>query len=424
MLKTCIGVGALLLAALTASAQANQCDNPCDPSGCDLGCGKVSSLWFYGGHFEAGLYGNNHGQKNWYDGSKPAGEGWASISGNTALLGPARMADLQMNQLYGYFGKKLNARCGWDVGGRIDFMYGTDAFFTQSNGLEYFRRDPASFTLVNERWGKGDYLASLPQAYGEVGYRNLSVKLGKFYTPLEGGAIMSPNRFFYSTSYVHGLLPITQTGAVATWDVNSRLTAYGGWTCGEDFTVSSHDCSTFANADNNAALFGFDYKVTRKVNFGYGVLMGKYNDRGGPSLDKDYFVQSFVIGIKPNRCWDYTFEWVLSNTNSDRFSVPQDRFAGYGINQELIYKLNRCWAFGLRGEWAHASDARLWGNSTSGDVNLYEFTLGTNWTPNNWLVVRPEIRYDYCDAKVFNALKYPNSKNDQLGFGVSTIVKF
>ncbi len=407
MLSTCIGVGALLFAALTAPAHAG---------------GKAYSLWEYGGWVEAGIYGNNHGNRNLYDNNNSfrtpfnggPGEAWNPASGNTAALGPARMADVQMNQAYGYIGKKIDPHCGWDIGGRVDFMYGIDAIDTQSNGLEYFEGN----NDARSRWGEGDYLASLPQAYAEIGYRTLSVKAGKFYTPLGHESIMSTGRFFYSTSYAYSITPVTQTGALATWDANSRLSVYGGWTCGEDF--SGYDqwgsgSSTFGNADNNAALFGLKYKVNRKINFGYGVLLGKDKDYWGSGEDCDYFVHSFIIGFQPNRCWDYTFEWALRNND-----YGDGNFSAYGINQELIYKLNRCWAFGLRGEWMYENEF---------DANSYEVTLGANWTPNKWLLVRPEIRYDYCDGNDFGyangnrAFDYGDSK-DQFGFGVSTVVKF
>ena len=411
MLSNCIGAGALLFAALTASAQADCGFGGCDPNGlggCGIGCGqKAYSCWDYGGWVEAGLYGNNHGTRNVYDnwGGVGPGQAWQGWSGNTAALGPARMADLQMNQLYGYFGKKLDTRCGWDFGGRVDFMYGTDALYTQSNGMEYSDN--------HDRWGKGDYLASIPQIYAEVGYCNVSLKAGKFYGPLGHEGIMSPNRFFYSTSYAFGITPVTQTGILATWDANSRLSVFGGWTCGEDFGVGD---STFADGDNNAALLGFKYKVNRKVTFGYSALIGSesdYNEWAGD--DHKYFVHSFIIGFQPNRCWDYTFEWALRNNNYEGAGW-QDRQAAYGINQELIYKYNRCWAFGLRGEWMY---------NTLIDADSYEVTLGANWTPNNWLLVRPEIRYDYCtfDNGGFKTFDEGNSKG-QLGVGVSTIVKF
>jgi len=419
-LTSCIGVAVLFVAGLTASAQA--CQQCGVDFGCATGCGATRSLWFYGGHLEAGIYGNSHGQRNVYNpANRVPGESWMPQSGNTIALGPARMADLQMNQLYGSFGKKLDTRCGWDIGGQVDFMYGTDALFTQSRGLEY----NVNANGNNDRWGEGDYLASFPQIFAELGYRKLSVKFGKFYTPLEEGAIASPNRFFYSTSYVHHLLPITQTGALATWDATSRLSVYGGWTCGEDVDFDDHTASTFANERNNAALFGFNYKVNRKIHFGYGVLMGQENDVAGVAGNKhDYFTQSFVIGIQPNRCWDYTFEWVLRNHNREAAGVANAMFAAYGINQELIYKLNRCWAFGLRGEWFQNAGtvvpAAVGGARRGPSANFYEVSLGTNWTPSKYLVVRPEIRYDICDTDYFKL----GTQKEQFGFGVSTIVKF
>ena len=410
MLKSCIGVSALLLAAFIAPAHAFECGNGiCDP-GCDIGCGKVSSLWYYGGHMEAGLYANSHGQRNVYDcnGNWPV-NGWNTGSGNSALLGTARLADIQMNQLYGYFGKKLNTRCGWDIGGRVDFMYGTDAFYTQSRGFEY--------GAGHGHWGSGDYLSSIPQLYGEIGYRNVSVKLGKFYTPFGHEGIMSTERFFYSTGYGFNILPDTQTGALATWAINPCLSVYGGWTNGED-VIESY---SFDTSDNNAALFGFNYKLGRKAHIGYGVLMGENKKSSaivalpipGGATKNEYFVHAFNFGYKLNRCWDYNFEWTLRNNNAE---PGHTHVAAYGIGQELIYKMNRCWAFGLRGDWMY--------ENTLNDANFYGLTLGANWTPNKWLLVRPEVRYDYCDVNGGYFTTSAVAKKDQIGAGVSTIVKF
>src|SRR5688500_15283462 len=41
---------------------------------------------------------------------------------------------LHLNQQWFYFGKKVNGECGFDLGGRIDVVYGTDAQKTQSFG--------------------------------------------------------------------------------------------------------------------------------------------------------------------------------------------------------------------------------------------------------------------------------------------------
>ena len=426
ILSNCIGVGALLFAVLTVSAKAESYDiynvGACDPCGLgcyDINCGKKAknSLWDYGGWIEAGIYGNNLSSRNVYypSGSMTSpylngpGEAWYPLSGNSYFLGPARMVDLQMNQTYGYFGKKLDTRHGWDIGGRVDIMYGTDAFYTQSNGLEYGD--------THKRWGEGDYLLSLPQLYAEIGYRNLSLKAGKFYTPLGHESIMSTGRFFYSTSYATSIVtPITQTGVLATWDANSRLSVFGGWTNGEDYSqgVYGKGAWTFAGSNNNAALFGFKYKVNRKINFGYSALVGKEKDFWGtPGATQEYFVHSLIVNIQPNSHWDYTFAWTLRDNEWEGMGAnPVSNF--YGINQELIYKYNSCWAIGLRGEWMYSSL----------DESLCEVTLGANWTPNNWLLVRPEVRYDYCsaDGGVYMFNNY--SSKDQFGFGVSTVVKF
>ena len=48
-----------------------------------------------------------------------------------------RSNEYQLNQLYFAF-ENIVDRCGcdWDLGGRVDLLYGTDYFFTQAAGLE------------------------------------------------------------------------------------------------------------------------------------------------------------------------------------------------------------------------------------------------------------------------------------------------
>ena len=219
--------------------------------------------------------------------------------------------------------------------------------------------------------------------------------------------IYSPDRFFYSLSKNFGALPVTHTGALATLEVSRKLSVFGGWTQGYD--------ETFESSENNAVLSGFEYALNPCTTIGYSFLWGKNTY---DLNDAEYFINALYLKRKLGCNWDYTFEWVLNNQDGDNWNETS-----YGINNSLYYKINRNWSAGFRVEWGHTNAYPL------GDtVDVYGFILGANWTPCDWFVLKPEIRYDsvHGDAGVFNLAKsnWTNAKTDQFAGGVSAVVKF
>jgi len=248
----------------SSQAQAWEQDyySPCAPA-----CNESSiSLWNFGGWLDGGFMANQYGQKDAYINGILDPE-----SGNTGHLKNVKHSSLQMNQLWVYAEKQRDRR-GLDVGGRVDFMYGVDGRHFQAYGL-----DRSSST--GKRWGDGDYYASLPQMYAEVGYRNLSVKVGKFFTVMGLDSSCAPNRFFYSTSFENQTY-IDFGGVLATWDVNKDFSVFGGWVNGEE--------RFFTDGQHNAFLGGFNWKFGSRLRFDYSLLAGK--DDG----EREYFVNSLV----------------------------------------------------------------------------------------------------------------------------------
>ena len=93
-----------------------------------------------------------------------------SLSPSDRWNGPVatndRSDEYQLNQAWLYFVKPTKTDgCGWDLGGRIDVVYGTDWRFGQCYGLETTFDDPNSF-----------YGLVLPQFYAEVAVDDLTVK--------------------------------------------------------------------------------------------------------------------------------------------------------------------------------------------------------------------------------------------------------
>ncbi len=80
-----------------------------------------------------------------------------------------------------YLGRTVNGDNGFDLGGRIDILYGTDAQKTQAFG------NPGAGVRGFGSWDAsldhGEYGWAIPQCYGEIAAGNASVMIGHFFTP-------------------------------------------------------------------------------------------------------------------------------------------------------------------------------------------------------------------------------------------------
>src|SRR5690606_3405402 len=105
------------------------------------------------------------------------------------------------------------------------------------------------------------YGLAMPQVYGEVGYNDLSVKIGHFYTIIGYEVVTAPGNFFYTHAYTmqYGE-PFTHTGALATWKANDQLSLMGGFHFGWDNFDNYYDRAsflggaTFTSSDGNSSL--------------------------------------------------------------------------------------------------------------------------------------------------------------------------
>ncbi len=120
-----------------------------------------------------------------------AWEGWLdqgatlnTLSPRDRINGPVtfnnRSNDYQLNQLYGRLKRDVDTESDcWDLGGRIDFLYGTDSIYTEARGLE-------TFDDFSPKWNAQQLGAALPQCYMEAYCPwgdGLDMKLGHYYAP-------------------------------------------------------------------------------------------------------------------------------------------------------------------------------------------------------------------------------------------------
>ncbi|MDR1478085.1 MAG: porin [Planctomycetaceae bacterium] len=419
---------ASLFERLKPCAEVGEC-NPCEEvaATCDP-CGEVDacntkrkSKWFVNGYIETGFFANEYGQKTHYTSNRQYRDySYDPLSGNTDYLQNVNKTGGQLNQLYISTGRSVDGRHGLDIGGTVDFTFGTDARFVQSAGFEY-QGTPAA---KEWQWGTGDYYSAFAQAYFEIAYKKWNVKVGKVYAPFGSNSYKSTDRFFYSLADTYGMVPATALAAYATYNVSNNFSVYAGWAQPDQFGETS---------DDNAFLFGFDWAVGKKLTLSYALGKGT-NDRykslpGGAEVD--YFVQSLVAKYKVSKKLTSIFDWSLLNNN---YKGAGYSFVDgiYGINTELIYQYNSRWAFGFRAGWGRDINGYLYQNVVNDHDNKYTFSLGANWTPRKWLTIKTELRYDkFEDSKDFNTtgdngVTRPGAewKNDQLAGGVSAIVKF
>ena len=385
--------------------------------------------------------------------------------------GPVTFADqanrFQLNQLNLFVERAVKTEGkGWDVGFRADFMFGTDAIFTQAYGNPAF--DVNSGRALSDR-GNWDleiccnssrtYGIAFPQAFAEVYApvgNGLNVKVGHFYTPIGYETVPAPNNFFYTHAYTmqYGE-PFTHTGVLSNYTITKNFTAMagaiggsgtGGWDGNFDrqmgnwggiggITWTSDDRKSSLNisgtgstaSTRNSSFWGM-YSIVLKHMF----------------TDKTHFVLQHDHGFADN----------VLLANLKYAGVVKDA-EWYGVNMHVYYDLTPNLSIGARGEWFrdregfrvfspgrvaaatnHLGSSYALGGATqlasSTPADYYAVTIGANWkavrTLNlDWkglkqLNIRPNIRYDRADALHAAAYRPYGGNKDQVLFSLDAIL--
>ncbi len=308
----------------------------------------------------------------------------------------------------------------FDVGFRLEGIFGSDAAFIHSNGM----------------WGKetGHTQWDFLQAYADVTLPGIPVRLraGK-WIELAGfehfsaniyGAFGDPTRAFYSYSYQFLYAePGTQTGALATYVLNPQWTFDAGFTRGWNQSLrDSNDVLdflgrvTFTPSDKTSVIFvmteGPEFPIIVGNNIPSGdnrdwwtaldlVITQKVTDKLSLGLGSDYVVTPKIP--------------VLGNGTKEWGGV-----AGY-----ISYALDPHFTLNTRLEW-YRDAANGFSTGAPLSANYYEVTGGVAIKPfpkdkvfSN-LLFRPEFRYDRSDHSVYNN----GDRNHELTFSMDTLFTF
>lgn len=361
-------------------------------------------------------------------------------------VGPNDSEGYQMNQLYLSFGRKVEKGCGWSFGGQIDLMYGTDYYYASSVGLEntpenapHWNGNGAGSTYY--RGGRNEYGLAMPQIYAEVYapiFCGVDVKIGHFYSVMGFESPVAPMNFFYSRSYssLYGM-PSTMTGVMTTSRLGERANLILG-------AVNEWNAFDTPN-DHFSIVAGFSFDSwCKNLSFSAIVMTG---DQNAPASGSATWSEESANTTLVNLCailrltdrLSYTAEFVAGFDDREVLNnIDLTTFQGrewYGFSNYLFYRATEQLTLGARFEWFRDSNDTVvtggYAVSATGEAaDYFAFTLGANWEPNHWFVLRPEVRWDWSDWEVVDSEESRlgaydrNTSRNQFTFGMDAIVKF
>jgi hypothetical protein len=310
-----------------------------------------------------------------------------------------RSNDYRFNQFSMIFERTLAEGTGFDVGFKVQAIYGSDSRFIHARDLpeadSFFRKetvqiDPTQF------YG----LVRIPVGSG------LTVKMGKYVSPLGYEVIDAPGNPLYSHSYLFGFaVPATHTGIQLDYPITDFLgVCYGlvrGW---DSITVDPNDTLSH--------MFGFALKPTKALTTLVNVITGPER----PHENTDYrTVVDFIA----------TYQWTESWSTSVNVDWGNERGVSdmgdnwWGVAAYATYKFSPFVASTLRAEYFRDNTGSRLGIAE----RLVEVTLGVDLHPFKDLYnlrFRPEVRWDHAVGEPFDR----GTKHNQFTLGGDVIFTF
>ena len=455
------GFTVLLLSAAIARVHAEEIEETTGLADYAAGSTDVQFLKDYGitwgGWVQAGVTANANDPADGFNGPVTFGD---------------RAGELQLNQLYGYLQRAVNVSGdAWDFGGRVDILYGSDAIFTQAYGVPAL--DPRTGQPLNRgnydlhltTWNDRFMGLALPQAYLEMNLpvgNGLAVKAGHFYTILGYEVVTAPDNFFYSHAYTmqYGE-PFTHTGVLGTYAFDSNWSLSAGAVTGS--ATGGWDGNFNTQLSNWNFLGGVTWTSDDKA---YSLNLGSTAGARSATASSPWAMYSLVG--KANFL-DNTLHYVLQNDmgfaddvitgNGISNNKPGglENATWYGINQYLMYDVQDNLGVGVRMEWfrdnngfrvlgpqrcpgsfninregvgstyACGSDYANYvpnGGYTPG-ADYYGLTAGVNYKALKWIMLRPNVRYDWSsNNQAFMGSTPTKMLDNQFTFSADVVITF
>jgi hypothetical protein len=313
----------------------------------------------------------------------------------------------------------------WDVGGLVEANFGTDANSTVTNGEE--------LQTPGDNPGEVPHIV-FNQAYVDFNIpvgNGLKIQAGRFYTLIGYESIDPRGNPLYSHSFLFNAEPLTNTGVIATYNLNDQWAFEGGVTRGWNQSTE----------DTNGSPDGIA-QVTYTPNKQWQFIL---NAEVGPETAGD--TSHYRTLINPIAVYQMTDKLKLAaeglyiydgSANSDPFTGVTHAYGdSYGVSLYGQYVINDYFTANVRGEWLHTYVGTGGFNDSLGEfggsvptLNGYEVTLGVTITPMpkdpilQNISIRPEFRYDVSEDHLFAVGDGSSTYRDQYTLAADVIVKF
>jgi hypothetical protein len=266
-------------------------------------------------------------------------------------------------------------RKDFDWGFRIDWIApGIDARYTAARGLvlgpgderkRIYGYDPLEF-----------YTAFWFPDFGQ----GTTLLVGRFLCPGGYETIPSAYNLLFSHSYTYIYTPFTHTGALATTKLSDQWYALFGMVLGSDVFFDPTDQPTFVG--------GFKWVSLSKTDSVYFTTYINGGNYFGPRQRDN--VQYFDLVY--THLFTSRFQVINEALFAYQTKVPDlQTVTWYGLDTIFQYDLTpRCYGAIRLENWVDSQGQR------TGFKGLYTaITAGLTFKPQNWLYLRPEIRFDH-----------------------------
>ena len=298
----------------------------------------------------------------------------------------------------------------WDVGFKLQGLYGSDARYTHFLGL-------LDHALPNDRY-QFDITEASVSVHAPL-LVGLDVTAGLYPTPLGFETIDPSTNPFYSHSYIFNFgIPLKHAGVLAVLHATDQIDLYGGVDTGVN--------TTFGSGDNNgtiAGLLGVGFTALG------GNLTGVALSHFGPEVPSysnsqpwGYTNANHYFRYENDAYFTYKWNDKLSSTTEFNYIKDDNPWLGapeaWGVAQYVAYTLTDTVTLNARAEVFRDgkgfyvayfpgnldyvnSEYGKPNNAQSGPHATYgALTVGVTWKPTGLpqhlagLLIRPELRYD------------------------------
>ncbi len=220
----------------------------------------------------------------------------------------------------------------------------------------------------------------------------VDVKAGRMGTIIGYNSALAPYRPLYSSDYQwfysqDGAF----TGILANWHVNKQLDVLSGVTLGANTFYTKRSDSSYCYIGQ------VNYWLTeeKKTLISASTYVGENAIFAAPGLAGDY---DYTFEVRLQHNWSkYLDQIVQSDFGWDR-NTPRGTAAFYGIYNIFSTHLSCKLDLNLRTEYYRDEK----GTRTGFDAHYGESTLGFDYHPCKFLRIRPEVRGDFADTRVFD----------------------